>query len=156
MFFGKKKNKDNDIGAFVTGTLRELTAMPDQVFAQKMMGDGYAIEPTDSTIVSPITGEVTVVFPTGHAYGITSEQGVEVLVHLGVDTVELGGEGFTSHVAVGDKVKLGDKIATMNLELIKEKGKPVISACIFTAGQQVTFLKVDVPVEQAQVGFVTI
>ena len=99
MFFKRKKKiTDESYGAFGTGTVLSLEQVPDPVFAQKMMGDGYAIELTDGTIVAPSEGEVTVVFPTGHAYGIVREDGVEILVHLGIDTVQLEGKGFVSHV----------------------------------------------------------
>ncbi|WP_236261921.1 PTS sugar transporter subunit IIA [Erysipelothrix aquatica] len=139
MFFKrKKKATDESYGAFGTGTVLSLEQVPDPVFAQKMMGDGYAIELTDGTIVAPSEGEVTVVFPTGHAYGIVREDGVEILVHLGIDTVQLEGKGFVSHVKVGDKVSRGDTLATMDLELIKEAGKSIISPMIITSGQAIT------------------
>lgn len=141
MFFKKKVKKDDSYGAFVNGVVMGLEAMPDQVFSQKLMGDGFAIEPTDGVVVAPTAGEITVVFPTGHAYGITREDGVEVLIHLGVDTVELGGEGFEAKVAVGDKVNRGDVICQMDLEKIREHGKPTISAFILTSGQKINLLR---------------
>src|SRR5690554_6960900 len=101
MWLGKKKK--NQYVAFMSGQVVPLESVDDQVFSTKMMGDGYAIEPTDSEVVSPIDGEITVAFPTGHAYGIVSKQGVEILLHLGIDTVELDGKGFTPLVSVGDK-----------------------------------------------------
>lgn len=137
MFFKKKVKKDESYGPFVNGVIMGLEAMPDQVFSQKLMGDGFAIEPTDGVVVAPTSGEVTVVFPTGHAYGITREDGVEVLIHLGVDTVELGGVGFEPKVKVGDKVNRGDVICHMDLEVIKANGKPTISAFILTSGQTI-------------------
>lgn len=141
MFFKKKVKKDDSYGAFVNGVVMGLEAMPDQVFSQKLMGDGFAIEPTDGIVVAPTAGDVTVVFPTGHAYGITREDGVEVLIHLGVDTVELGGEGFEAKVSVGDKVKRGDVICHMDLEKIREHGKPTISAFILTSGEKINLLR---------------
>lgn len=141
MFFKKKNKTDLTYGAFTTGVVSGLEAMPDQVFSNKLMGDGIAIEPETNLIVSPTDGEVTVVFPTGHAYGITREDGVEILLHLGVDTVELGGEGFEPKVNVGDKVKRGDVIALMDLEKIRNANKPTISALIVTSGQQVVLHK---------------
>lgn len=146
MFFKKKVKKDESYGAFVNGVVMGLEAMPDQVFSQKLMGDGFAIEPTDGIVVAPTSGDVTVVFPTGHAYGITREDGVEVLIHLGVDTVELGGEGFEPKVKVGDKVKRGDVICHMDLEKIKAHGKPTISAFILTSGQTINLKRNNEPV----------
>ena len=89
MFFGKKKK--NQYLAFMSGQVLPLEKVEDQVFSSKMMGDGLAIEPTANEVVSPVDGEVTVVFPTGHAYGIVTKSGVEILLHLGFDTVELDG-----------------------------------------------------------------
>lgn len=139
LFSRKKKNDVLLITPFATGKAVTLDVVPDQVFAQRMMGDGIAIEPTSSTIVSPIDGEVTVVFPTGHAYGITRADGLEVLVHLGIDTVELEGKGFTKKVEMGDKVSRGDVLCEMDLDFIREAGKPIISPMIITSGQTVSF-----------------
>ena len=88
-------------------------------------------------------GEITVAFPTGHAYGIKTKDGKEILLHLGIDTVELEGKGFTPHVKVGDKVKAGDHIADMDLELIKRENKPLTSMLIFTSGESVDVKKID-------------
>ena len=141
MLFGKKKK--NQFVAFMTGQVIGLEKVEDQVFSSKMMGDGYAIEPSDGKVVSPVDGEITVAFPTGHAYGIKTKDGKEILLHLGIDTVELEGKGFTPHVKVGDKVKAGDHIADMDLELIKKENKPLTSMLIFTSGESVDVKKLD-------------
>lgn len=141
MLFGKRKK--NQFVAFMTGQVIELEKVEDQVFSSKMMGDGYAIEPSDGKVVSPVDGEITVAFPTGHAYGIKTKDGKEILLHLGIDTVELEGKGFTPHVKVGDKVKAGDHIADMDLELIKKENKPLTSMLIFTSGESVDVKKLD-------------
>lgn len=141
MLFGKKKK--NQFVAFMTGQVIGLEKVEDQVFSSKMMGDGYAIEPSDGKVVSPVDGEITVAFPTGHAYGIKTKDGKEILLHLGIDTVELEGKGFTPHVKVGDKVKAGDHIADMDLELIKRENKPLTSMLIFTSGESVDVKKID-------------
>jgi len=141
MLFGKRKK--NQFVAFMTGQVIELEKVEDQVFSSKMMGDGYAIEPSDGKVVSPVDGEITVAFPTGHAYGIKTKDGKEILLHLGIDTVELEGKGFTPHVKVGDKVKAGDHIADMDLELIKRENKPLTSMLIFTSGESVDVKKID-------------
>ncbi|NLW15620.1 MAG: PTS glucose transporter subunit IIA [Erysipelothrix sp.] len=141
MFFSKKVDKN--LVAFMDGTMVALEKVADPVFAEKMMGDGFAIEPTSNDVFAPCDGEITVVFPTFHAYGITREDGVEVLLHLGIDTVELGGEGFTAIVSVGDKVKSGDKLGTMDINRIKELEKPTTSMLIVTSRETVTLLKED-------------
>lgn len=139
MFF--KKKKESVFVSFMEGSVINLDHVKDQVFSSRMMGDGYAIEPTGERVVAPCDGDVTVVFPTKHAYGITTNDGKEVLLHLGVDTVELNGEGFEAHVKVGDHVKAGDLLATMNLEFIRQQGKPVTSMLIFTSGEKIELLK---------------
>ena len=154
MWLGKKKK--NQYVAFMSGQVVPLESVDDQVFSTKMMGDGYAIEPTDSEVVSPIDGEITVAFPTGHAYGIVSKQGVEILLHLGIDTVELDGKGFTPLVSVGDKVKAGQVIAKMDLDVIKKAGKPVTSMHIFTNGETVEILKVNENVNAKDEGIIEI
>lgn len=137
----RRKKKDPNINAFIKGTLVALENVSDPVFAQKMMGDGFAIEPTDNSVYAPVDGEITVVFPTYHAYGITTKSGVEVLIHLGIDTVELDGEGFTTEVSVGDKVKTGDVLGTMDVEKIKSLKKPVTSMLILTSGETINLVK---------------
>lgn len=100
------------------GKLMPITDVKDEVFSQKMLGDGYAIKPTDGKIYSPVAGTVTTVFPTKHAIGITTDNNLEILVHLGIDTVELKGEPFEVAVKQGDTVKQDDYLASMNTELI--------------------------------------
>ncbi|MBR6618536.1 MAG: PTS transporter subunit EIIC [Oscillospiraceae bacterium] len=95
-----------------------LAEVPDPVFAEKVLGDGCAVIPTDGSIYSPVDGEITSVAETLHAYGIASDDGAEILVHVGLDTVKLQGRGFTSHVKVGDRVKKGDLIAEVDLALL--------------------------------------
>lgn len=159
MFF-KKKDKglsnENEIRSFVNGVIQPLEAMPDQVFSQKMMGDGFAVEPTDGTVVAPVSGTVTVVFPTGHAYGITRADGVEFLIHLGVDTVTLNGEGFKARVKVGDHVKIGDVLGEMDLEVIRAHDIPTISALIVTSGQAVERLRTDEAITTDTAGILNI
>ena len=124
MFF---KKKSNGVDAFMEGTLVPLEKVNDPVFAQKMMGDGFAIEPTSGAVVSPVDGELTMVFHTKHAVGITTNEGVEVLLHIGINTVELDGEGFEILVEQGSKVKKGDKLMNVDLDLVKKNGKETTS-----------------------------
>lgn len=116
----------------MTGDVVDITEVPDEVFAQKMVGDGVAINPTDGLVVAPCNGKIVQVFPTKHALGIETKEGVEILIHVGLDTVELKGEGFKSFVETGDKVKTGDKLLEVNLDLIKKEGKPIVSPIIIT------------------------
>lgn len=112
------KKRGFTVAAACDGKLMPITDVKDEVFSQKMLGDGYAIKPTDGKIYSPVTGTVTTVFPTKHAIGITTDNNLEILVHLGIDTVELKGEPFEVAVKQGDTVKQDDYLASMNTELI--------------------------------------
>ncbi len=160
-FLKKKEEKvepvvDEVYRSFGKGKVLPLEEVPDQVFAQKMMGDGYALELSDSKIVAPISGEVALVFPTGHAFGIKDKDGVEILIHLGIDTVELNGLGFESKVVQGQKVKQGDVLSYMDLEAIKNAGKSIISPFIITSGQSVTLHKAHQEVDHDSEGIITI
>ena len=112
------KKRGFTVAAACDGRLMPITDVKDEVFSQKMLGDGYAIKPTDGKIYSPVAGTVTTVFPTKHAIGITTDNNLEILVHLGIDTVELKGEPFEVAVKQGDTVKQDDYLASMNTELI--------------------------------------
>lgn len=117
----------------IAGRLLALEKVPDQVFAQKIMGEGFAIDPTDGEVVSPINGTVTA-FPadTRHAVGITAADGLEVLIHIGIDTVDLGGEGFSAFIQQGDLVKAGQTLLKVDLDFINSKNISVISPVVFT------------------------
>ena len=125
----------------VKGRVMPVTEVEDQVFASKAMGDGIAIDPAEGKIYAPFSGEITVAFPTGHAYGLKAANGKEVLIHIGMDTVELNGKGFTPHVKQGDIVKQGDLLSDVDLDYIRSQGKPVITPVIFTDGTPVEVLK---------------
>lgn len=116
-------NVDNEnIAAPVDGQVKDLGDVNDQVFSTKLMGDGAAIVPSDGTVYSPVDGQVTVAYETKHAYGLKSKDGAEVLIHIGIDTVNLKGEGFESFVKQGQTVKAGDKLGTVDLAKVKAKG----------------------------------
>ena len=133
--------KAESFAAPVSGTVMPVSDVEDQVFASKAMGDGIAIDPADGKIYAPFSGEITVAFPTGHAYGLKAANGKEVLIHIGMDTVELNGKGFTPAVKQGDIVKQGDLLTTVDLEYIRSQGKPVVTPVIFTDGTAVELLK---------------
>jgi sugar PTS system EIIA component len=141
-WFGKKeKLTHEDVIVPLTGTIKPLEEVPDPVFSQKMMGDGIAIEPTEGEVVAPVNGEVVQVFPTKHAVGLRSEAGVELLIHVGLETVSMNGEGFTAHVAAGDRVKIGQRLLTVDLDLVKQKAKSTITPIIVTNGDAVASLQ---------------
>ncbi|WP_423790406.1 PTS sugar transporter subunit IIA, partial [Ligilactobacillus agilis] len=104
------------------GQVKDLGDVNDQVFSTKLMGDGAAIVPSDGTVYSPVDGQVTVAYETKHAYGLKSKDGAEVLIHIGIDTVNLKGEGFESFVKQGQTVKAGDKLGTVDLAKVKAEG----------------------------------
>ena len=114
--------KDEVIASPVDGTPESLTKVNDQVFSAKLMGDGAAVIPSDGTIYSPVTGTVTIAYETKHAYGIKSDDGAEVLIHIGLDTVNLKGEHFESFVKQGQRVEKGDKLGTVDLDAVKKAG----------------------------------
>ena len=130
----KEESKTVAIKAPLTGEMNALSDVPDPVFAEKMMGDGFAITPTEGKVVSPFDGEIVQVFHTKHAIGIRSNEGVEILIHVGLETVKLNGEGFDAHVTEGQKVNAGDHLLTFNLDYIKENAKSTITPVIFTNG----------------------
>ncbi len=136
--------KNEKFVAPMTGEIKDITEVPDQVFSGKMMGDGFAIVPTEGTIVSPITGKVVNVFPTKHAIGLESKAGREVLIHVGIDTVKLEGKGFETLVKEGDHVEAGQPLLEVDLDYIKENAPSIITPIVFTnlkEGQQVTIEK---------------
>lgn len=106
----------------IDGKSKLLKKVNDEAFASKMMGDGIAVVPSNGMLYAPVRGEVTMVFPTNHALGIKSEDGVETLIHIGIDTVELNGKGFTGLVEQGDFVNIGDKLIEFDLDVVKTSG----------------------------------
>lgn len=126
------KVEKKGIVSLTNGELLDISKVPDEVFSTKMMGDGFAMKSNDGIIVSPVDGKVGVVFETKHAIIIESTEGKEILIHLGIDTVNLKGEGFEVFVNVGDEVKAGDKLVKMDLPFIEANAKSSISPVIFT------------------------
>lgn len=118
------------------GRVLPLSAVPDPVFAEGSMGLGVAIEPTGNQVYSPVTGKVVMVFPTKHAIGLKSDDGLELLIHMGLDTVQLKGEGFAVNVAKGDRVEVGDLLAEFDPKVITEAGYSLITPIIVTNSAQ--------------------
>jgi PTS system glucose-specific IIC component len=114
------------------GRVMPLEQVPDEAFAGKVLGDGFAIEPTDGVVVSPVDGEVGQLFRTNHAIGLMTADGLEILIHVGIDTVKMNGEGFKAFVSVGQKVKAGDKLLEFDLALVKSKAKSTITPIVVT------------------------
>ncbi|MBW5455877.1 MULTISPECIES: glucose-specific PTS transporter subunit IIBC [Clostridium] len=127
----KVSSKDKFVSP-IEGKILPITDVPDEVFSQKMMGDGFAIEPKNGTVVSPVDGVITTVFPTKHAIGITAENGLELLIHFGIDTVNLKGEGLEALVEQDAKIKAGDPILKVDIDKIKDKVPSIITPIIFT------------------------
>lgn len=146
--YGKvvKQNEQLSVDDFhspLTGTVLPLSQVEDKVFSEGLMGEGFAIDLKDGRVVAPFSGEIIMTFPTKHAYGIKRSDGLEVLIHLGMDTVELNGEGFDSLVEIGDIVKQGQGIAKVDLEFVKSKGKSLISPVVITSGQHMILSQVE-------------
>lgn len=118
----KKRNDNEDIYNICNGVVKDVKESSDPAFSEEMMGKGVCIITDDKDIYSPVTGELIVVFPTKHAYGIKTDNGVELLIHIGINTVELNGEGFTCTLKQGSKIKKGDKLCEVDFKLIKDKG----------------------------------
>ena len=127
-------NNEKKVIAPLSGKVIALSEVPDEVFSQKVLGDGAAIIPEDGKIVSPVNGEVSTVSETLHAYGFTSDDGLEILVHVGIDSVALKGAGFTAHVKEGDKVKAGDLVAEVDLDVLKKNNIPTITPVLVCDG----------------------
>ena len=122
-----------DFKAFLSGKTVDITEVPDETFAGKILGDGIAIEPTDNVLVSPVDSVVSnVIDKSNHALGLTMDNGIEILLHIGLDTVEMKGDGFTIHVAEGDRVKAGQKLISFDPEKIRSAGHPLISMMVIT------------------------
>ena len=130
--FGFLKRKPREIKAPVDGRLIPIEEVDDEVFSAKMAGDGIAIMPVGDTFVAPIDGVITKIFSTNHAFSIKSKQDLEVLVHIGLETVALKGEGFERLAQEGDEVKVGDPIIKVDLDYIKANAKDIVTPILIT------------------------
>ena len=145
------KSKDENTAKFTNQSKTVLTPLqgkvlaqadiPDETFAQGILGPGCGIEPTGDTVYAPFDGTVNQVASTLHAVGLTSEDGIEILIHVGMDTVEMQGKGFKALVKVGDKVKAGTPLLKVDLDAIRAAGHPTATAIIVTNGDDMGELK---------------
>jgi len=128
----KKQTSEQVIKSPMNGTIIPLSEVPDAVFSSEMLGKGFGVEPSEGKAYAPVDGEVTTVFDTKHAIGLMSKNGVELLIHMGMDTVKLNGKGFDVKVKTGDQVKAGDLLAEFDMDFIKGEGYPVTTAVVVT------------------------
>ena len=139
--FGRKKNR---FASPFSGQLCPITETPDEAFAEKMNGDGFMVRPSDGRVLAPADSTVNVVVETKHAMGLTTKEGLEYLLHIGIDTVKLNGSGFTVYVQDGQDVKKGDTLMTFDTAYVKANAPSDACLCVFTdlqEGQEVFLLK---------------
>lgn len=133
LFFKKSKEQENQVlCAPVTGKMVKIGEVPDPVFASGAMGNGIGFQPADGTVCAPCDGKISMIAETLHAFGMVTDNGAEILIHVGLDTVELNGEGFTKLAAEGKKVKCGTPVISVNLDLMKEKGIIMTTPMVIT------------------------
>jgi PTS system glucose-specific IIA component len=128
--FGLFKAKKEVLISPADGDIIELSEVPDEVFSQKMVGDGIALVPRSNTFIAPVAGTITKIFTTNHAFSIQTKSGIEVMVHIGLDTVELQGEGFKRLAQEGESVTAGKPIISADLEFIQSKGKEIVTPIV--------------------------
>ncbi|MCF6463732.1 PTS glucose transporter subunit IIA [Clostridium sp. Cult1] len=152
-----KKNKPIHILAPMSGKIIPLEEVDDKAFSEKRLGEGIAIEITDGKVIAPFDGEITSTYKSNHCVVIRSEEGIELLIHVGLETIKLKGEGFTQHVALMQEVKQGDVILEADLEFLKEKRKSLISPIIITnTGRIESIEKADGVAEKGQSNIMTV
>ena len=151
-------NKKAKVVAIVDGTILEISAYPDEAISKKMLGDGFFIEPTGELICSPIDGKVVMIFPTAHVVVVQNRE-YEILVHIGIDTVKMGGKGIHALVKQGDRVKAGDPLVKLDLDVIKASPevKAISTAVIFiSADKQVNVNNPGAMVKAGQSNIVSV
>ncbi len=139
--FGFFKKSKQVIISPMDGNLIALEEVPDEVFSKGLSGDGMAIEPISGTVVAPIDGVVSRIFPTNHAFLISKKNGIEVMVHIGLDTVELKGEGFERLVKEGAKVNAGTPIISVDLEYLQSRGKEIVTPILINSEKSIEIEK---------------
>ena len=149
------RRKKEEFVSPMKGTLLPLEQVPDPVFSQRVMGDGFAVELSEDEVLAPMSGTIVTAFPTGHAFGIKTDDEMELLIHIGIDTVNLNGKGFEVQVREGDAVKQGDVLVKVDVDYIKEQGKSIVSPVVFTSGEKIELLKSGI-VESGESGIIKI
>ena len=137
------KSKKTVIACPVDGEVLPITSCEDKVFSEKMMGDGFLVKPKNGEFFSPVNGKVSMVFETKHALAFKTNDGVSVLIHIGMDTVKLEGKGYEILVNTGDKVKVGQKIAKVDLDFINKNGLSTDTPVVITNldGKEIELVK---------------
>lgn len=130
LFF--KNDEEITLYNSIKGTIIKIEDVPDEIFSKKIVGDGYAIIPTENIVYSPISGVIKVIMPTLHSIGIVSDDGLEVLIHIGIDTIDLGGDGFIAYKSVGDRVSYGDKILEFDKTFLNREDLCMITPVVIT------------------------
>ncbi len=141
--FGLFKKKNEQLLPVLKGKVVSIGDVPDVVFSQKMLGDGFAIEPENGIVVAPVDGVIAQIFPTNHAFGIVTDSGLEILVHIGIDTVDLKGEGFERLVEIDQKVKAETPIIKFDLDFVKAHAKSVMTPVVVTNKEKVKSMTVN-------------
>lgn len=147
--FGLFKNKSNEISTPVNGVVVDLKEVNDPVFSEKMMGEGFAVKPSDGKIHAPIKGTIKSVLPSLHALTLEADDGLDILIHIGLDTVELNGAGFSSTIQEGQKVKSGDLLVQVDRAFLAENKKDDIVIVVFP---EMKDKKITVNMGEKQVG----
>jgi len=137
--FSKKNNKSEEIFAYASGIFVKIEDVPDPVFSEKSMGEGVAILPSDGQILAPVDGEIILVAPTKHALALKTMLGEEILIHIGLETVNLGGQGIDVFVKVGDKVLKGQKIVEIDLDFIQKNANSTVIPLVVTNSEEDRF-----------------
>ncbi len=148
--FGFLKRKVRDVLSPVDGQIVALESVPDEVFSRKMVGDGVAVIPVSNLFTAPIDGVVSKIFSTNHAYSIKSSKDLEVMVHIGLETVALEGKGFTRVAQEGDEVKAGDVIIEVDLAYIRDHAKDIITPIIISDGSDVKTIEKNLAIVKSQ------
>ena len=154
MIFDKlrtKKKENFEIYSPVKGDVIDITKTNDPLFKSEGLGKGVGIIAEENTLVSPVNGEIKTFFPTKHAIGITSEDGVDILIHVGIDTVELNGSGFDVKVKQGDQVKQGQVLVKVDLDQVTGAGKSLVSPVVFSSGAMFTLLEKEFAVKGEEI-----
>jgi len=149
-WFAKQKNRPIVLLAPLTGRVIPLERVPDPVFSQKLAGDGVAVVPTEGNLVAPVSGKVVSLLGSGHAVGLVSEEGLEILLHIGIDTVKLNGRGFRPRVEAGAHVAAGEQLIQFDLALLETAGCSPITPVLITNEQQLVCekkLQTDIDVQ---------